>query len=129
MPKSLTAYWRRSRNAWRRYRLRRWPSRPQRWRVRQSASIMYSRIAGTGGYLPAMVLTNEDLAQRIDTSDEWIASRTGIRRRHIAAEAEETSDLALAAARVALAAADVAAADVDLIIVATTTPDMIFPST
>ena len=90
---------------------------------------MYSRIAGTGGYLPATILTNDQLAQRIDTSDEWIAARTGIRARHIAADAEETSDLALAAAQVALSAATLAPADVDLIVVATTTPDMIFPST
>jgi 3-oxoacyl-[acyl-carrier-protein] synthase-3 len=93
------------------------------------ASIMYSRIAGTGGYLPAMILTNDDLAQRIDTSDEWIAARTGIRMRHIAADSEHTSDLALAAGRIALDAARIAPADVDLIVVATTTPDMIFPAT
>jgi len=90
---------------------------------------MYSRIAGTGGYLPATVLTNDDLAQRVDTSDEWIAARTGIRRRHIAAQSEYTSDLALAAARIALSAANIASANVDLIVLATTTPDMIFPST
>jgi 3-oxoacyl-[acyl-carrier-protein] synthase III len=90
---------------------------------------MYSRIAGTGGYLPAEVLTNADLARRIDTSDDWVQSRTGIRQRHIAAADENTSDLALAAAIDALAAAHIAAADVDLIVVATTTPDMIFPST
>jgi 3-oxoacyl-[acyl-carrier-protein] synthase III len=90
---------------------------------------VHSRIAGTGGYLPAQLLTNADLALRIDTSDEWIVHRTGIRARHIAADDEQTSDLALAAARPALAAAGLAAADVDLIVVATTTPDMIFPST
>jgi 3-oxoacyl-[acyl-carrier-protein] synthase III len=90
---------------------------------------MPSRIAGTGRYLPAAVLSNEALAQRVATSDEWIRTRTGIRQRHIAADDEQTSDLALAAARPALAAAGIAAQDVDLIIVATTTPDMIFPST
>jgi len=90
---------------------------------------MYSRIAGTGRYLPATVLANEELAQRVDTSDEWIRARTGIRQRHIAAADQATSDLALPAAREALAAAHVDAADLDLIIVATTTPDMIFPST
>jgi len=90
---------------------------------------MFSRIAGTGGYLPAKVLTNAELATRIDTSDEWVRSRTGICARHIAAPDEQTSDLALAAARQALAAAGIVAADVDLIVVATTTPDMIFPST
>ncbi len=90
---------------------------------------MHSRIAGTGRYLPARVLTNDEIAQRVATSDEWIRTRTGIAQRHIAAEGEQTSDLALAAAREALAAASIAPADVDLIIVATTTPDMIFPST
>src|SRR5262249_55904813 len=79
--------------------------------------------------LPATVLTNDDLAQRVDTSDEWIAARTGIRRRHIAADTEKTSDLALAAARVALAAAKLAPADIELIVLATTTPDIIFPTT
>jgi 3-oxoacyl-[acyl-carrier-protein] synthase-3 len=90
---------------------------------------MHSRIAGTGGYLPAQVLTNAELARRIDTSDEWVRTRTGICERRIAAADEQTSDLALAAARPALAAAGIAPADVDLIVVATTTPDMIFPST
>ncbi|MGA8031338.1 MAG: beta-ketoacyl-ACP synthase III [Casimicrobiaceae bacterium] len=90
---------------------------------------MHSRIAGTGRYLPSRVLTNVELAGRVATSDEWIRSRTGIAQRHIAADGEETSDLALAAAREALAAAGIAPAAVDLIIVATTTPDMIFPST
>jgi len=90
---------------------------------------MPSRIAGTGHYLPAQVLTNAALAQRVETSDEWIRSRSGIRERRIAADDEETSDLALKAALPALAAAGLAAADVDLVIVATTTPDMIFPST
>jgi 3-oxoacyl-[acyl-carrier-protein] synthase III len=90
---------------------------------------MHSRIAGTGRYLPATVLTNDQIALRVATSDEWIRARTGIRQRHIAAAGEQTSDLALAASRPALAAAGIAPADVDLIIVATTTPDMIFPST
>src|SRR5438874_7698731 len=88
-----------------------------------------SRIAGTGRYLPARVLTNDALATRIDTSDEWIRARTGIRQRHIAADDEQTSDLALAAARIALDGAGIAPTDLDLIIVATTTPDLIFPST
>ena len=90
---------------------------------------MFSKIAGTGGYLPAQILTNEELSRRVDTSDEWIRSRTGIGQRHIAAPDEQTSDLALAAARPALAAAGLTASDVDLIVVATTTPDMVFPST
>jgi len=89
---------------------------------------MHSRIAGTGGYLPAQILTNADLAKRVDTSDEWIRTRTGICQRHIAAPDENTSDLALAAGREALSAAGLAPAAVDLIVLATTTPDMIFPS-
>ena len=89
----------------------------------------YSRIAGTGGYLPAKVLTNQDLEGNVETSDEWIFSRTGIRQRHIAADNEFASDLALKASQRALEAAGVAAADLSLIIVATTTPDMVFPST
>ncbi|MDB5971313.1 MAG: ketoacyl-ACP synthase [Hydrocarboniphaga sp.] len=91
--------------------------------------MAYSRITGTGSYLPEKVLSNSDLAQTVDTTDEWIFERTGIRRRHIAAEGEQTSDLAQAAAEHAMQAAGVTAADIDLIIVATSTPDMIFPST
>jgi 3-oxoacyl-[acyl-carrier-protein] synthase-3 len=90
---------------------------------------MNSRIVGTGSYLPEKILTNADLEKIVDTSDEWIRSRTGIRSRHIAADGELTSDLALPAAQKALQAAGVAAGDLDMIIVATTTPDMIFPST
>ncbi len=90
---------------------------------------MHSRIVGTGSYLPARILTNHELSQRVDTSDEWIRARTGIRERRIAAPAEQTSDLALNAARAALSAAGVAPSDVDLIVVATTTPDRLFPAT
>jgi 3-oxoacyl-[acyl-carrier-protein] synthase-3 len=90
---------------------------------------MYARIIGTGGYLPEKVLTNHDLARMVDTSDEWIAARTGIRQRHIAADTQLSSDLALEASRKALAAAGIGAEQLSLIIVATTTPDMIFPST
>jgi 3-oxoacyl-[acyl-carrier-protein] synthase-3 len=90
---------------------------------------MHSRIVGTGSYLPAHVVTNQDLAKRVDTSDAWIRARTGIRERRIAAPGEATSDLAAHAARGALAAAGIAPADVDLVIVATTTPDQVFPST
>ncbi len=90
---------------------------------------VYSRIIGTGGYLPSKLVTNADLEQQIDTTDDWIRTRTGIRERHIAAEHEKTSDLAVHAARRALDAAGIAPEDVDLIIVATTTPDMVFPST
>jgi 3-oxoacyl-[acyl-carrier-protein] synthase-3 len=87
-----------------------------------------SRITGTGGYLPAKLLTNKDLETLVDTTDDWIVSRTGIRERHIAAENEFTSDLALHASRRAIEAAGRSAADVDLIILATSTPDMVFPS-
>lgn len=90
---------------------------------------MYSRIVGTGSYLPEKILTNQDLERIVDTSDEWIRTRTGIRSRHVAAEGQLASDLALPAAQRALAAAGVQASEIDLIIVATTTPDMIFPST
>ena len=90
---------------------------------------VYSRIAGTGSYLPENVVTNDDLAKVVDTSDEWIAARTGIRQRHVAAEGETTSDLAYHASVRALEAAGVEAADIDLIVVGTTTPDLIFPST
>ncbi len=96
----------------------------------QSESRIHARIAGTGSYLPQQVLTNDDLVKRgVETSDEWITSRTGIRQRHVAAEGELTSDLALQAALRALEAAEVAAGDIDLIVVGTTTPDLIFPST
>ena len=90
---------------------------------------MFSRIVGTGSYLPEKVVTNDDLARTIDTSDEWIRTRSGIRSRHVAAEGQLASDLALPAAQRALQAAGVTGADIDLIIVATTTPDIIFPST
>ncbi|MCC6303038.1 MAG: ketoacyl-ACP synthase III [Gammaproteobacteria bacterium] len=90
---------------------------------------MYARIAGTGSYLPARVLTNAELEKIVDTSDEWIVERTGIRTRHIAAEGETTCDMAEAASRRAIAAAGLEPADIDLIIVATTTPDRVFPST
>jgi 3-oxoacyl-[acyl-carrier-protein] synthase-3 len=91
--------------------------------------MTYSRITGTGSYLPKKVLTNADLMHMVDTTDEWIFSRTGIRERHIVADDECTSDLAMHAARNAIEAAGIAADTIDLIIVATTTPDKIFPST
>lgn len=91
-------------------------------------SVRRSVITGTGSYLPQTVLSNEDLAARLDTSDEWIIERTGIRRRHIAADGEFTSDLAVAAARAALDAAGKTPADIDLIVVATATPDQTFPA-
>ncbi|MDZ3837281.1 MAG: beta-ketoacyl-ACP synthase III [Rhodospirillales bacterium] len=88
-----------------------------------------SRILGCGSYLPERVLSNDELAAQIETSNDWIVTRTGIQRRHIAAEGEFTSDLAAAAARRALAHAGIGAADVDLIVVATSTPDDTFPAT
>ena len=90
--------------------------------------MTYSRIAGTGSYLPGKVLTNADLEKMVDTSDEWIFDRTGIRKRHIASDGETTCDLAEVASRHALEAAGVEPAEIDLIIVATTTPDKVFPS-
>ncbi|MDO5638518.1 MAG: beta-ketoacyl-ACP synthase III [Neisseria sp.] len=91
--------------------------------------MQYAKILGTGSYLPANRVSNEELAKKVDTSDEWITTRTGIKFRHIAAEHEKTSDLAVAASRKALESAGVAAEEIDLIVVATATPDMQFPST
>ncbi len=91
--------------------------------------MSYARITGTGSYLPEKILTNHDLEKMVDTSDEWIRDRTGISERHIAAEDEFTVDLAEHAARNAIDAAGISTEDIDLIIVATTTPDRVFPST
>ena len=91
--------------------------------------MTYSRIVGTGGYLPPRVVTNDEFARRLDTSDAWIRERTGIAERRIADASQASSDLALEASRAALAAAQLAPADIDLIIVATSTPDYVFPST
>lgn len=91
--------------------------------------MTYSRITSTGGYLPEKVLTNKDLEKMVDTTDQWIQERTGIKKRHIAAEHESTVDLAEQAARRAIEAADIDPQSIDLIIVATTTPDRVFPST
>ncbi|MEN8711721.1 MAG: beta-ketoacyl-ACP synthase III [Arenicellales bacterium] len=91
--------------------------------------MIYSRIIGTGGYLPEKILTNADLENMVDTSDEWIVARTGIKERHIAAEGETTCDMAFEASRQAMERAGIIHSDIDLIIVATTTPDLIFPST
>jgi 3-oxoacyl-[acyl-carrier-protein] synthase-3 len=91
--------------------------------------MIYSRIAGTGSYLPPRVMTNDELAARLDTSDAWIRSRTGIERRHIADKSQASSDLALEASRRALQSAGVDANEIDLIVVATSTPDYVFPST
>lgn len=90
---------------------------------------MHSRIIGTGSYLPEKVLTNYDLEKIVDTSHDWIVTRSGIVERHIAAEGEQTSDLAAQASRRAIEAAGISVDDIDLVIVATTTPDQIFPST
>lgn len=90
---------------------------------------MYARITGTGSYLPERILTNADLEKIVETSDEWIRDRTGIAQRHIAAEGQTTCDLAEQAARRALDAAGIEPADIDLLLVGTTTPDLVFPST
>ena len=94
----------------------------------EPSTRIYSRIAGTGSYLPEKVLTNADLTKFVETSDEWIVARTGIRERHVAAEGETTSDLGYHAAVRAMEAAGVTAGEIDLIIMGTTTPDLIFPS-
>ncbi len=91
--------------------------------------MIYSRIAGTGSYLPPRVMTNAEFAERLDTSDEWIRERTGIVQRHIADPSQTSSDLAAEASRAALQAAGAQAEEVDFIVVATSTPDYIFPST
>jgi len=90
---------------------------------------VYSRIVGTGSYLPEKVLTNADLEKMVDTNDEWIVSRSGIRERHVAAEGETTGDLAFHAATRALEAAGMRGEDIELVVLGTTTPDIIFPST
>jgi 3-oxoacyl-[acyl-carrier-protein] synthase III len=90
--------------------------------------LTYSRIAGTGSYLPEKIITNQDLEKMVDTTDEWIRTRTGIERRHVAADGETTVDLAEHAARRALDAAGIAPAQVDFIAFGTTTPDLIFPN-
>jgi 3-oxoacyl-[acyl-carrier-protein] synthase-3 len=91
--------------------------------------MIRSRIIGCGAYLPSNIVTNDDLAKKMDTSDEWIRERTGIRQRHIALASEKTSDLALGAARAALIDAGIDAGELDMIILATTTPDESFPAT
>ena len=91
--------------------------------------MIYAKIIGTGSYLPERVVTNQDLEKIVDTNDEWIVSRTGIRERHYAADDQNASDLALIACQRAMQAAGVTAGDIDLIIVGTSTPDMVFPAT
>lgn len=91
--------------------------------------MKYSRIVGTGSYLPPQIVTNADLEKKVETSDQWIVERTGIRERRVAAADETSGTMALEASRKALAAANIAATDIDLIVVATTTPDLVFPAT
>ena len=90
--------------------------------------MIYSRIEGTGRYLPERILTNADLEKMVETSDEWIRTRTGVERRHVAADDETTSDLCVKAAKVAMESAGVTTDDIDLVIIGTTTPDLIFPN-
>ena len=91
--------------------------------------MTFSKIIGSGSYLPDRVLTNQDLEKMLDTTDEWITTRTGIKQRHIIADDQVTSDMAYEASKKALQDANLVAQDIDLIILATTTPDKIFPST
>ena len=91
--------------------------------------MIYSKIKGCGSYLPKKILTNAELESTLDTTDEWITTRTGIKKRHIVAEDEFTSDLAYEAAKIAISDANIQSSEIDLIVVATTTPDKIFPST
>ena len=91
-------------------------------------SVMRSVVLGCGSYLPSRVVTNSDLSRMVDTTDEWITQRTGIRERRIAAEGETTSDMGIKAARAALAAAGVDAQSIDLVVLATSTPDNTFPA-
>lgn len=90
---------------------------------------IYSKIIGTGSYLPEKIVTNADLEKIVDTTDQWIQDRTGIKQRHMAAEGQYTSDLAFEASKKAIEAAGIEASDLDLILVGTTTPDLVFPST
>lgn len=90
--------------------------------------MIYSRIAGTGRFLPERILTNADLEKMVDTTDEWIRTRTGVERRHVADKGQTTSDLCLEAAKIALKDAGVTAEDIDLLIIGTTTPDLVFPN-
>ena len=88
--------------------------------------MIYSRVAGTGRYLPERIMTNADLEKIVDTSDEWIRTRTGVERRHVCAEDETVSQMCIEAAKVAMEAAGVTANDIDMVITGTTTPDLIF---
>lgn len=90
--------------------------------------MTYSRIAGTGRYLPERILTNFDLEKMVETSDEWIRTRTGVERRHVASDDQSASDLSVEAAKVAMADAGVTADEIDMVIIGTTTPDLVFPN-
>ena len=90
--------------------------------------MTYSRIAGTGRYLPEKILTNADLEKIVDTTDEWIRTRTGVERRHVVAPEQTTSDMCVEAAKVAMDAAGIGPADIDMVIIGTTSPDLIFPN-
>src|SRR5438876_11102232 len=96
---------------------------------RSSKTLRTVSIIGTGSYVPEKVLTNEDLSRMVDTSDDWITTRTGIKERRIAAKDENTSDMATKAALKAMEQAKISPKEIDLIIVATATPDMLFPAT
>ena len=91
--------------------------------------MKYSRITGTGRYLPEKVLTNFDLEKIVDTTDEWIRTRTGVERRHCVAPDQTTSDMCVEAAKVAMDSAGIGPADIDMVIIGTTSPDLIFPNT
>jgi len=90
--------------------------------------MTYSRIVGTGRYLPERIMTNFDLEKIVDTTDEWIRTRTGVERRHVVSEDQTTSDMCIEAAKIAMAAADVDVSEIDLVITGTTSPDLIFPN-
>ena len=90
--------------------------------------MIYSRIAGTGRCLPERIMSNEDLEKIVETSDEWIRTRTGVERRHVASEEEKTSDLCVGAAKQAMESAGITPEDIDLVVIGTTTPDLIFPN-
>ena len=90
--------------------------------------MMYTQIAGTGRYLPEKILTNADLEKMVDTSDEWIRTRTGVERRHCVGDDETTSDMCVEAARIAIEDAGIAVSDIDLVIIGTTSPDLVFPN-
>ena len=106
-----------------------WLADPESSPMENRMTQIYARIIATGSALPERIVTNADLEKIVDTSDEWIRTRTGIRQRHIAADGETTGDLAFRAAQSALEAAGVKASELDLIVLGTTTPDIIFPST